>query len=446
MPKSYQQISQANTRHTSLIGLLGLVVLACGEGQEMVYGQESGAVHGQVSQGLDLSATPTAEERAAMRRSTEEAFEIDIALTAEALGRPVEVVREAAYFQEDFGEKTEKLVQQHSNQVAAIWLDLDAIEGHVVFVGEKPAIADELEQDPRIKTRSGANLSMTEQHARVKVFAETLKALGYDRFGVYYEQQSQRIKIEHEADMEAEDIQEIRDQVSRVLSERSMPRAEYVPEFDLIQQPEVGIALQSVMGGTSMRDGGVLECTSAFTVKTFAGVKGVLTARHCSGLDSILSGTVYTSNYQSAMPSYMDGDVEWHTTFGNEIGSFFARANEIRDLETTRHTGGQVGSNVCVFGRASNNRECGHTVTGIGQCYTATNLPGNPLICSLAATSHAGTAIVGGDSGGNWSWGTRGFGVLSGFRNDRLAAYYTPIDEAVFDTPGVYQLLHHGLP
>ena len=95
-------------------------------------------------------------------------------------------------------------------------------------------------------------------------------------------------------------------------------------------------------GGARVLDDGTFECTSGFTVRSTTGVSGVLTAGHCNGINQYQqpsNGLVYRLTHQSQHISTF-GDVEWKTSPHIEPAEFFARANEIRQVNSVLTFGG----------------------------------------------------------------------------------------------------------
>lgn len=428
------------------------VVLGCGEhGSHGMHDNtdhdHTDSDHQTLAQGLSLSEVPTEDDRATYYQSTEEAFESDVLATAEALGLPVDLVRDSVVFQEAFTGKVERLLSDQKDRIAALWVEpVPAKRGHIVFVGDAPEAAAEFRGDPNVVVESGAVLSMDEQSARVTLFAQALENLGETKIRMFYEQQSQRIQVQYEPMDEGLEKELLRGEVARLITESGASKSDYFPDFDLRETVDPSIVPNQVLGGASMWDGGVRECTSGFTVNANAG-RGVVTARHCSGLDTILSGSFHGTAYQGATTSYLtQGDIEWHTTLGNEVGSFFADTNDVRDVESIRPEFTMVGLPACAFGRSLNDRECNHTVTAINATVTA-GPPVNQNVGNQVLTSHANTQLGGGDSGGPWFRGTKAFGVHNGTIADNngntIGAAFTPI-EAVYLMPSNLVLLFNG--
>lgn len=170
-----------------------------------------------------------------VRQSSEEALASDIAATAEALGIPAEELLESMRFQEAFHNKVSPIMAQHQDRVAALWVEpAPAKEGHIVFVGNPPAAAAELQSDPNIIVGSGAELSMRVQHSRVPMFAEALQRIGQPWLTVGYVQQTQRISVEYVPTDEPFEKNVLRAEVEQVFEEQSAEQREIFPDFDLV--------------------------------------------------------------------------------------------------------------------------------------------------------------------------------------------------------------------
>ncbi|MEY4549826.1 MAG: hypothetical protein RL685_6021 [Pseudomonadota bacterium] len=85
-----------------------------------------------------------------------------------------------------------------------------------------------------------------------------------------------------------------------------------------------------------------------------------------------------------------------------------------------------VGQSVCHYGRSSNSRTCGHEIVAVNGCYNA-SAPINGTVCALAETDSPSHTLIGGDSGGGWSFGNTAFGVHSSTATD--LAVFTPIQQ-----------------
>lgn len=166
-------------------------------------------------------------------------------------------------------------------------------------------------------------------------------------------------------------------------------------------------------GGAQLLNNNSFACTSGFTVTSFAGVTGVTTAAHCTnGIDEY--------NPPNGDPDYgltfeaghlgLFGDVQWHTSAHIEPNEFYATSSSIRTVTAVEPWAGIAGNSwYCVYGRASNNRQCDEVYSTFVNAWS-----GGVLVSSLVGMTDDNT--VAGDSGGTWSFGTEATG---GHRGDQ---------------------------
>ena len=178
-------------------------------------------------------------------------------------------------------------------------------------------------------------------------------------------------------------------------------------------------------GGNWLRDDGRRECTSGWSVDGPDG-PGIITAGHCSGLNEFEQPgvTPYSMTFRSQVINYK-GDVEYHTTSHAELAEFYATASTIRIVQNIKATDAMVGSNVCFYGRKSNDRTCNIEVEIVDAEIETTE---GYQFGNMAITE-AGTHVVKGDSGGGWSYYTEAWGVQSSVTPEGRAAF-TPVEEA----------------
>lgn len=179
---------------------------------------------------------------------------------------------------------------------------------------------------------------------------------------------------------------------------------------------------QHSRGGNWLRDDGVRECTSGWSVSRPNG-DGIVTAAHCTGLNEFEQPgiTPYGMTFRDQERG-SGGDVEYHTTTHVEYAEFYSNATTIRNVNGIRTTSSMDGNSVCVYGRSSNTRSCSHTVTAVG--VTVIDDDGF-TIGNLAQTDDITT--IGGDSGGGWSFGNTAWGVHHGVSSD--SSLFTPVQE-----------------
>lgn len=163
---------------------------------------------------------------------------------------------------------------------------------------------------------------------------------------------------------------------------------------------------QGAFGGMKLQDGGVFLCTSGWTVRRIAdGVRGVTGAGHCpAGIDQINhpGHGVHPAFFRQEHVGQW-GDVEWYTTNEFEPDDFYAdEFNNIRDVAAVEPRANiAVGEFICVYGRASNHRDCSLKVE-------------NPdVFCGFPQqrlVQMNGAVTIGGDSGGGWSFNFTAYG------------------------------------
>ena len=162
---------------------------------------------------------------------------------------------------------------------------------------------------------------------------------------------------------------------------------------------------QGAFGGMRLQDGGVFECTSGWTVRKLSNnVRGVSGAGHCNGIDQI-NHPGHGVHATAQQPEHIGqwGDVEWYTTTQAEADDFYGdEFNNIRDVVGIEPRANiAIGEAICVYGRASNHRDCTLDVE-------------NPdVFCGFPQQKLVqmnGAVTIGGDSGGGWSFGGTAYG------------------------------------
>jgi streptogrisin C len=166
----------------------------------------------------------------------------------------------------------------------------------------------------------------------------------------------------------------------------------------------------AAFGGNWVRDDGVRECTSGWSVITGA-TTGVTTAGHCDGINQIEEPGVgvHPLTHQAEHRGQW-GDIEWKTSPVPEPDDFYASATDRRDVAAVEPRANiTVGESICVYGRASDSRDCSHTVFRTSVSCTISGVFNDRLV----AMNAKGTTI-GGDSGGGWSVGNTAYGSHKG--------------------------------
>jgi hypothetical protein len=169
---------------------------------------------------------------------------------------------------------------------------------------------------------------------------------------------------------------------------------------------------EQAFGGMWMRDNGLNQCTSGFSVlHANTNVLGVATAGHCPQIDQIdhpghgLHATVFRAQHRGVW-----GDAEWYSTSEPEPDDFYADAgNVIRDVAAVEPRANiLVNEPVCQYGRSSNDRDCSLEVQDVSQSCTNGGVFNDRLVLMNGDTG------IGGDSGGPWSFGGTAFGLHKG--------------------------------
>lgn len=180
---------------------------------------------------------------------------------------------------------------------------------------------------------------------------------------------------------------------------------EIAKDITVVTEAQPVVEPQGAFGGMKLQDGGVFECTSGWTVRRIAdGVRGVTGAGHCGGIDQINhpGHGVHAAFFRQEHIGQW-GDVEWYTTNEFEADDFYAdEFNNIRDVAAVEPRANiAIGESICVYGRASNHRDCSLRVE-------------NPdVFCGFPQQKLVqmnGAVTIGGDSGGGWSFNFTAYG------------------------------------
>lgn len=167
---------------------------------------------------------------------------------------------------------------------------------------------------------------------------------------------------------------------------------------------------QSAFGGMWMRDDGVNECSSGFSVAhVVSGTNGVTTAGHCDGINQILHGGLYHVVTSQAEHRGSYGDVEWFTSNEVEPDDFYDTSTTIRDVSAIEARANiLVNEQVCLYGRGSNFQDCSRRVADVSEACTLGGVFNDRLVLM------DGLAGAPGDSGGPWFVGGRAYGIEKG--------------------------------
>jgi hypothetical protein len=368
-------------------------------------------------------------------QSDADALAADIALIAEQKGLPLKKVESVIAFQQAFEKYADELIVRYPNQVSAVWVDpVPNMRGHIRFTGEVPSeVAREVQQRGQLDTialTGNGMITIADHISRAELAAEALVDLGYKNAITFFDFKNNVLRTELKLPEGVAPLNKL-DLVNalrnRVQGSRLQGRAAMVDARDINLTILTGsgpiITLQHSRGGNWLRDDGVRECTSGWSVFGPNG-DGIITAGHCTGLNQFEEPgvTPYGMSFQSEHRG-SGGDLEYHTTIHDEYDDFYATASDIRDVTHIRATNTMVGNSVCVYGRSSNSRSCLHVVEAVGVTIVD---PNGISLGSQARTDNA--TSVAGDSGGGWSLNTTAWGVLTGIGGGK--SYFTTIVEA----------------
>ena len=328
-------------------------------------------------------------------------------------------VERALAFQDSFVDFQSWLNLRYPTLVVASWVTpAPARMGHVRFVGEVPVkVVKELQERPELRDRvhliPRSRIPLAEHLTRANTAVHTLLSAGYAGVAAAYDPRIDRLRIRVQ---DAFEEPTSKDDVLSDLRTHSNASgfSDGEVEIDLVKDHRPILQFESSRGGAWLRDDGVRECTSGWTVEGPDG-DGIITAGHCNGLNQYEppGGVVVPLMWRDQVLG-VDGDAEYHTTGNVEQPQFYASAGDIRDVSSIRTTNTMVGRTVCVYGRASNIRTCDHEITLINET-VGVQLPNNGGVLVRGGLVEAtNVSTQGGDSGGGWSYGTEAYGTHVG--------------------------------
>ena len=359
-----------------------------------------------------LGAQPAAAQGPVQKVDAATAFNNDVAILARNQGWTLEATRNRMRFQDAFSNLVPKIATKYANTYAgASMAPAPGDPAEIRFKGAVPpaAAADIAASGLTIDVKGGAKYTQKEIRERSTAIARYLMTVGYTDVVT--------------AVMPAGFVEV-------TIGSSTAPRPVLPPSLredariTVIQGP--ANREENVRGGAQLQlPNNVNWCTSGFTVTSFGGTDGVSTAGHCDGLDdySPPSGDDYDIDLQAEHLGLF-GDVQWHTSDEPEPAEYYATSTEIRDQDSVESWFGITENSVyCVYGRASNNRECDEVYSDF-----VSAISGFRLISSLVGMTDDNT--IGGDSGGPWSYGTEATG---GHRGDQWIWFkwrnvFTPAD------------------
>ena len=400
-------MNSRRTRHWAVLFLAMALALfsmtpspATGDGaldQPLSTGEAGGEREGA----LDLAA-----EDGVVRQSPDEALAHDLALVAEAKGWTLAEAAADHLAADRIGEVAEAVARERPD----------------IYVGA--ALAEEPGGAPRLYVKGPADAYVLDLVAAsdIEIVVADNQPFSFD------ELEARKLRV-HRA-LEAAGFRYIAPSVNvtgrgvvpaGVTVERGLPRrvADIVPllpaglrgSVQLTVHDQPNVHDEAAFGGMWVRDDGVNECTSGWSVRNLnTGALGVSTAGHCAGINQINhpGHGVHNLNFQSQHRGQW-GDVEWHTSPQPEPDDFYADAATIRDVAAVEARGNiTVGESVCQYGRSSNDRDCSLDVQDVSQACTNSGVFNNRLVLMNGDTA------IGGDSGGGWSFGNTAYGGHKG--------------------------------
>jgi hypothetical protein len=327
---------------------------------------------------------------------------------AEAAGPDLEAVREANGWTMDqiaayeaaeaaLDAVTERLSTDYPHAFVGSALADEPTETPTVYVkGRAPADIRALASELDVALVEGQPYSLDELDARLAAVQGAMFSAGFEDFAVSADiQRAGAITL----------VVAVPSGASFDLALAGIP-PEIAKDITVIIEDIPVVEPQGAFGGMRLQDGGVFLCTSGWTVRRIAdGVRGVTGAGHCpAGIDQINHpghGVHATFFRQEHVGQW--GDVEWYTTNEFEADDFYAdEFNNIRDVAAVEPRANiAVGEFICVYGRASNHRDCSLKVE-------------NPnVFCGFPQQKLVqmnGAVTIGGDSGGGWSFNFTAYG------------------------------------
>jgi len=378
-----------------------------------------------------------------VRQEGSAAFAADLALVVAETGLSPAAVEGSLRFQDQFAGYAQRVSERYPGEISGIWTDpLPMARGHIRFKDSTPTdFASALAPgDLDVVVDDGGTMSLEEQHERARVVFDALVLLGHRNVVTFYSQDENQIRVELQ--LPAASSQPTAAELAKVVQvfqDSGLPGKLSLPDtltdrasefrasdLDVVLFGGSGPLVETAhtRGGNWLRDDGVRECTSGWSVSG-AGGPGITTAGHCAGLNQFEEPGVAPYGMTFKDQSWLEGgDVEWHTTTHAEFDDFYADAVNIRDVEDVRATNTMVGNTVCMYGRMSNVRTCNHTVEAV---FVNVLADGNVPVGELARTTN--NSAVRGDSGGGWSFNFTAWGVTHGF-DANGKSYFTTAREA----------------
>lgn len=393
------------------------------------------AVIGTAAVATTLAAAPASPapaddvDRATAVRQTEEQAELaDLTAVAESKGWTVAQAREDRRKADMLGQLQSDLVADHADVFAGAWLSPDP-DGNptLVFTGEVPADAQSrIRQsglNPTIQT--DASHTIVDLKDLASQTTSDLANRGHRSASVGVDVRANGLNIKAERRGNSENA----DRVRQELPARARAAARAVEVVD-----EQVVNLAHTRGGAWVTDDGANECTSGWSVQHSDGRQGVSTAAHCEGINGYREPGVgvYSAPWAGEHIGAF-GDLEWHTTSHVELAEFYASSSVIRNVTALEGAWSiSTGESICVYGRARNVRDCSPDVAD--PWHSTTFMWNGQQVQADGLVLMDRWAVIGGDSGGGWSWGNRAYGLTHGFENSTNRAIFSRaayLDEAL---------------
>jgi streptogrisin C len=188
--------------------------------------------------------------------------------------------------------------------------------------------------------------------------------------------------------------------------------ADVRPAVNLKLVPQQGFVPTTVFGGMRARLNGVNQCTTGWAVRRdFGGEEGVTTSAHCT-INQVVNPVQGTRNVSLNVAHWGQwGDIELDFEAGSlgQPDDFYSDAATIRDVTAVEPVGGiTLNESICVYGRSSNSRDCSRRVDAVS--YTCTY---GGVTSQRQVHMNGAGVVIGGDSGGGWSFGNTAYGSQS---------------------------------
>eukprot|EP00961_Rhodomonas_salina_P293200 3933558-Rhodomonas_salina.1 len=358
----------------------------------------------------------------------EEAFILDGKLVAESFGWSEEDSMRHMTNQRRFGVLMTTIDEKYSQVLAGSAMARNPGDAATVwFKGEAPdEVAAMLkpfmeETGMRVQVVDKMKFSMREQEDRMDRLAMLLGERGYKGVGATMLPGD----IIHLTLPASDDCPEVKVDPTDDDSEVQIPHPEEVDPVARKLLPEsldwygVKITCTSeeidvdlhARGGRKVSGGGY-QCTAGFSVYRISdGVNGISTAAHCTGMSTFDAEAPEAdfALFHRGEHCGSHGDVEWKTTNHVELAEYWANVNDRRNVNSVESW--YSNNNVyCVFSRMQGRRTCDRVYSHSTNQYGCWGVTAKRLV----AMDH--NRVIGGDSGGPWSYSTEAAGVTKGYK------------------------------